>query len=268
MRNAVKRVTHKERAQPKSRKRFGLLEKHKDYIVRANDFKKKRAAIKNLKKKAADRNPDEFYFNMHNSQVTDGVHKIKKDGRISGATLKLLKTQDMGYLIHRKCIDDRKAEQLRQNLHMIGENAPRQHKIFVEGSSELESFDVAKHFDTAPELVNRYFNRPRTEAIEKMIQDTNRGSTTAAEMVKLETKRTLAYRELKSRNSRSTKLKKVIDGLALQRNMMGKGTRMKVPVKGETNDRSDDDGGYNGRRKRKADPDTTMVYKWKRERKR
>jgi hypothetical protein len=29
MRNAVKRVTHKERAQPSSRKKFGLLEKHK-----------------------------------------------------------------------------------------------------------------------------------------------------------------------------------------------------------------------------------------------
>jgi U3 small nucleolar RNA-associated protein 11 len=44
MRNAVKRVTHKERAQPKSRKRFGLLEKHKDYVERANDFKKKKYA--------------------------------------------------------------------------------------------------------------------------------------------------------------------------------------------------------------------------------
>ena len=33
LRNAVKRVTHKERAQPAARKRFGLLEKHKDYEV-------------------------------------------------------------------------------------------------------------------------------------------------------------------------------------------------------------------------------------------
>ena len=75
LRNATKRITHKERAQPSSRKKFGLLEKHKDYVIRAKDYHKKQDYLSILKKKAADRNPDEFYFHMHNSQVSNGVHK-------------------------------------------------------------------------------------------------------------------------------------------------------------------------------------------------
>jgi U3 small nucleolar RNA-associated protein 11 len=166
----------------------------------------------------------------------------------------------MGYMIHRKCIDDRKAEKLRENLHMIGEDVKRNHKIFVGDSSELDNFDVAKHFDTAPELVGRFFNRPKSETIEKLIMS-NEKKTTAAEMVKAEAKRTQAYKELKSRTSRSVKLKRVIDGLALQRNLMGKGAKTKVPSKNAADSESDS----GGKRKRNEEP---TVYKWKRERKR
>ena len=69
LRNAMKRREHKERAQPASRKRFGLLEKHKDYVERARDYNKKKKRIKSLKEKAMNRNPDEFYFNMVNSKT-------------------------------------------------------------------------------------------------------------------------------------------------------------------------------------------------------
>ena len=64
LRNAVKRSTHKERAQPAARKHLGLLEKHSDYKKRADDYKKKTARLKTLTRKAAERNQDEFYFAM------------------------------------------------------------------------------------------------------------------------------------------------------------------------------------------------------------
>ncbi len=47
----------------------GLLEKHKDYILRARDFQRKQGALKQLRHKAAARNPDEFYFAMQQSKT-------------------------------------------------------------------------------------------------------------------------------------------------------------------------------------------------------
>ena len=43
---------------------LGLLEKHKDYKLRAVDFHRKEDALQKMKEKAALKNPDEFYFNM------------------------------------------------------------------------------------------------------------------------------------------------------------------------------------------------------------
>ncbi|QPC78272.1 hypothetical protein HYE68_009024 [Fusarium pseudograminearum] len=109
MRNAVARRPHRERAQPLERRRLGLLEKHKDYSLRAKDFNKKKATLKNLRDKAAERNEDEFYFGMMSrngpgSKLKDGK---KWSGTVQGDrgnkimdvdTVRLLKTQDLGYV--------------------------------------------------------------------------------------------------------------------------------------------------------------------------
>lgn len=64
LRNVIHRRNHKERSQLTHRSKLGLLEKHKDYVLRAKDHHSKRDRIKRLREKAGDRNRDEFYFGM------------------------------------------------------------------------------------------------------------------------------------------------------------------------------------------------------------
>lgn len=67
--NVVPRREHRERPQPEWRQKRGLLEKHKDYVQRAKNYHVKEKRISALRKRAADRNPDEFYFKMNSAGV-------------------------------------------------------------------------------------------------------------------------------------------------------------------------------------------------------
>ena len=78
---------HRERSQPGFRKKLGLLEKKKDYKLRADNFKKKEKRIFDLKRKAEFKNPDEFYFGMINSRLVDGVHTKNTEGMTKGTFL-------------------------------------------------------------------------------------------------------------------------------------------------------------------------------------
>ncbi|KAK1547304.1 hypothetical protein CPAR01_01271 [Colletotrichum paranaense] len=131
MRNAVQRRSHRERAQPLERQRFGLLEKHKDYSLRAKDYNKKKATIKSLREKAADRNEDEFYFGMLSrnsmgSRLKDGR---KWSGTVAGDrgnkamdmdTVRLLKTQDVGYIRTTRNVISKEVRRLEEQIVLIG----------------------------------------------------------------------------------------------------------------------------------------------------
>ncbi len=94
----MKRPEHKERSQPIKRKRFGMLEKHKDYVKRAKDFHSKQDRLQVMQRKAAGRNPDEFYFGMKNTKTKKGVHVVEKarpDATMSAEMQKLVGTQDL-----------------------------------------------------------------------------------------------------------------------------------------------------------------------------
>ncbi|KAJ5161795.1 Small-subunit processome Utp11 [Penicillium capsulatum] len=106
MRNAVQRRQHRERGQLEGREKWGILEKHKDYSLRAKDYNAKKAKLKRLEEKARDRNPDEFNFGMmggrNGQQGRHGRGTIGRDSAtargLSHEAIKLLKTQDKGYL--------------------------------------------------------------------------------------------------------------------------------------------------------------------------
>ncbi|QCD92193.1 U3 small nucleolar RNA-associated protein 11 [Vigna unguiculata] len=76
LRNSIPSRAHKERSQPSARKKFGLLEKHKDYVQRAKAFHKKEDTLRKLREKAANRNEDEFYFKMKIERLTASLHSI------------------------------------------------------------------------------------------------------------------------------------------------------------------------------------------------
>ena len=165
---AAPRRTHQERSQPLARQKLGLLEKHKDYVIRAKDFHIKENAIKKLKQKAAFRNPDEFYFAMINSKTQKGVHIKERSNHFDHDTLTLLKTQDQNYILYQRSINLKKIQKMQQGAQQ-GKN---EHRIFVD-DDEFTSFDPVKHFDTVPELVHVKSNRLRKADLEKMeLQET------------------------------------------------------------------------------------------------
>lgn len=123
LRNSLHRRNHKERTQPAHREKFGLLEKHKDYVLRARDYHSKQDRIRTLRQKAADKNKDEFYFGMNREKtrvcgfwsfgpnslldlgvfflfgMQGGVH-MKDRGNVAIPTdmVRVLKTQDENYI--------------------------------------------------------------------------------------------------------------------------------------------------------------------------
>ncbi|RMD43783.1 hypothetical protein DV735_g1383, partial [Chaetothyriales sp. CBS 134920] len=100
LRNAAPRRPHRERSQPSARSKWGLLEKHKDYSLRAADYNLKKQKISVLSRKAKEKHPDEFAYGMlSDGGKTQGRHgQGGTQNRLSHDAVKLLKTQDQGYL--------------------------------------------------------------------------------------------------------------------------------------------------------------------------
>ncbi|KAF5747906.1 U3 small nucleolar RNA-associated protein 11 [Tripterygium wilfordii] len=202
--NAIPRKAHKERAQPQSRKKFGILEKHKDYVVRAKAFHKKEETLRRLKEKAASRNPDEFYFKMIKTKTVNGVHKPESEAnKYTHEELMLMKTQDMGYILQKLQSDKKKIERLTAVLHSL---------------------------DGQPSNRHVYYAEDREEAKEMQSQFPKDGKVTVSEDFPdgIVRKTAASYRELEARKKRVNELEKVYMDMALQKELQKNGRKRKL----------------------------------------
>ena len=111
--------------------------------------------MKILRQKAAERNPDEFYFGMMSSKTHKGGQKIADRGNkaLSTDAVKLLKTQDAGYL-KTMAQKTRKARERLEQEFSLGQGhgievlkkslnpGSREHIVFVESKTAQKKYSI------------------------------------------------------------------------------------------------------------------------------
>ncbi|WOH06320.1 hypothetical protein DCAR_0625745 [Daucus carota subsp. sativus] len=203
LRNALPRRAHKERAQPSSRKKLGPLEKHKDYVVRAQAFHKKEETIRKLKEKAAFKNPDEFYFKMINTKLVNGVHMPESQAnKYSEEELMLMKTQDIGYIMQKIQSEKKKIEKLTSVLHSTDNQPSNKHVRFAEDRDEAKEI---------LEQISRKESMPTIDI-----------------PYRIKKKTSVSYKELEERKNRLKGLEKLYEDMALKKELQKKGKKRKL----------------------------------------
>ena len=254
LRNAVKRITHKERGQPQKRSHLGILEKKKDYKGRAVDYHRKQDRLNSMRERASMRNPDEFYFGMHNSKVENGKHRRTEEAErklfeqeIGLETVRIMKDQDLQYVRTQRQKDKKKIQKLQSNLHLLDgiNNGQRKHTVFVDSKEDVDSFDTAEFVNKSSE--ERL--RKAAEAVAANFKTKEEAVKWAKEQRKIAKRaakaRAAAYEELNERTTRVEAMRRAEAHLETERMVAAKGRKRKIK------------GAENGE---------PAVYKWRRKR--
>ncbi|XP_045623961.2 probable U3 small nucleolar RNA-associated protein 11 [Procambarus clarkii] len=216
LKNAMKtQRVHRERHQPLARQHLGALEKKKDYRIRAKDQNAKREAITTLRKRALNKNPDEFKYHMINSELKDGIHfeKVENEELAVGDV-----AQDLTYVTHRMSVERKKIEKLKAQLHIldVGDDEPKNtHTLFVDDEKEARKTNPAKLLDTHPALLGRSFNRLRSSQLSLLNNLVDPSS-----LKTLSNSKKKAYKELAHRIERENKLRIMQAKLEVRKKLM------------------------------------------------
>ena len=74
---------------------------------------------------------------MINSKVVDGQHIEKpKEDECTPEQLKLMQTQDLKYISHKRLVETRKIEKLQAGLHFLDAEKSNKHVFFVDSKEE------------------------------------------------------------------------------------------------------------------------------------
>ncbi|CAL8353634.1 unnamed protein product [Arctogadus glacialis] len=225
-----KQRNHHERAQLGSRNFLGLLEKKKDYKLRANDYHKKQNLLSALRKKAMEKNPDEFYYKMISSKLEDGVHRANReawDVEVTEEQRKMMRTQDIKYVEMKRLADATKIERMKGELHLLDAKGKQenQHTFFVDSKREVQDFSLAERLNTVPELLGRAYNRPTLETLKNKII---KGPTDKDSLQKLARQRGHQYTILTQRIERERKLYVIGQKIQSRREIQEKTKRVKM----------------------------------------
>ncbi|KAK6199166.1 small-subunit processome [Scheffersomyces amazonensis] len=238
----IQKKQHRERSQTEKRAKYGLLEKKKDYRLRANDYHKKQAALKALKAKAATYNPDEYYHAMtKKSTDNNGIIISERDNEVLSVNeVKLLKTQDVNYI---RTIRLNELSKIKKQKETLDFKADGKHTVFVDSKQDLNNFDAAEYFKTDSSLLNRRENRLKLDQLQ-----TNKKLVQSQDILlkeKNDVKKLKQFKLLQQRLKREAELKQIESRMEQTKELMKKGNKKKVV-------------GSNGK----------VEFKWKNQRKR